>query len=391
MKRIAIAGEIYSSNVGDQAIHDCLAYLLKKADSATEILHLDTSGRLGQAIISGKMRPQQRLALLQSSSRLQPLFPALNFAYSLIKKRRRLAAWEPALRSADLLVIGGGQLLMDDALSFPLKLSGLTQSAKKLGIPYAITACGVGKSWSAAGRSLFRSVLEGAGSITLRDPLSQERLKQFLAELSSRVTFDPAIWAAAAYPADRSEPKSDTIGLGVINSSEVNVHLEPAQRKTDEAWLEIWLELIHTLRQSNQPIELFTTGSLADQKFALKLLAAIERRGGKRVTLLPRPINPEGLISALQKFSLVIAARLHAAVLANAFGISTIGLAWDDKVKAYYGLTHRSDLCFELIHLQTRDVARACAELSGQPFPAAEIEEYKACSFEDARILLKGA
>jgi len=93
----------------------------------------------------------------------------------------------------------------------------------------------------------------------------------------------------------------------------------------------------------------------------------------------------------LQKYSLVVAARLHAAVLANALGISTIGLAWDKKVQAYYGLTRRQDLCFELAGLNPSKVAQACLAISGQPFPAAEIEEFRACSFEDARIILEEA
>jgi polysaccharide pyruvyl transferase WcaK-like protein len=391
LKRIAIAGEIYSSNVGDQAIHACLVYLIKKIDPAIEIIPLDISGRSSQVGPRSRMRPNQRIALPQSKPGLRHFFPVLNYAYDLIKKRSRMTAWKPALSQANLLIIGGGQLLMDDSLNFPLKLASLVQAAKTLGVPYTITACGVGKSWSPAARSLFRPVLAGARGITLRDPLSKERLSRFLPGISCQVTFDPAIWAAAVYPFSGPKQGTETIGLGVINRSEVNVQLERSQRITPDGWLELWIDLIDELLQTNHPVELFTTGSPVDQEFAKNLFTAAQRRGLKRIDLAPRPTNPEALISALQKYSLVVAARLHAAVLANAFGISTIGLAWDKKVRAYYGLIRRPELCFELADLQPSQVAQACAEIAGQPFPAAEIEEFRTCSFEDARIILEEA
>ena len=389
MKRIAIAGEIYSANVGDQAIHTCLSYILKKADPSIEIISLDTSGRSSRVVPAERPTLNQTVALLQSKPGLRLFFPAINFAYDLIKRRKRLALWNPALRSAALLVIGGGQLLMDDGLSFPLKLAGLVQAAQALGVPYTITACGVGKSWSAAARSLFRPMLAGARGITLRDPLSQERLGRFLPGLSSQVTFDPVIWAADVFSEAGSMQNSETIGLGVINRSEVNVHLEQSQRFTNDLWSELWTNLVDELLHTNHPVELFTTGSPVDREFAEKLLITAHERGWRRVGLAAQPVNPEMLISSLQKYGLVVAGRLHAALLANAVGISTIGLAWDKKVKAYYGLTRRTDLCFDLASLHPFEVAKTCAAIFGQPFPKKEIEEFKARSFEDARIILE--
>ncbi|HMD88458.1 MAG TPA: polysaccharide pyruvyl transferase family protein [Anaerolineaceae bacterium] len=389
MKQIAIAGEIYSSNIGDQAIHSCLAYLLKKTDALVDIVSVDISGRASRAALSTRLKPNQRLALLQSNPFLRPFFPALNFADDLIKRRKRLSTWQPALKQADLLVIGGGQLLMDNGLSFPLKLASIVKAAKAQGLPYTITACGVGKSWSAAATSLMRPILTEAEEITLRDPLSQERLGRFLAGIASKVTFDPSIWAAAVYPFSSDPVGTETIGLGVINRNEVNVHLERSQRFTSEGWLELWIDLVSDLLLTNHPVELFTTGSPVDYEFAEKLLITARERGLKRIILAPRPSNPEALILAFKKYGLVLAARLHAALLANAFGISSIGLAWDNKVKAYYGLTRRQDLCFELAGLHPSDVALACVANCGQPFPTAEIEEFKACSQEDARIILE--
>jgi polysaccharide pyruvyl transferase WcaK-like protein len=388
LKRIAIAGEIYSANVGDQAIHACLAYLLKKVDSSVEVISLDLSGRLRLAGPSNGMRPRQRIALLQSNPGLQPFFPALNVAYDLVRKRKRLAAWEPALSSVDLLVIGGGQLLMDDGLNFPLKLASLVEAAQAQGVPYTITACGVGKPWSAAARSLFRPILAGAKAITVRDPLSLERLEGFIPGISSQVTFDPTIWAAAVYPFPGARLESETIGLGVINLSEVNVHLERSQRISNDRWQELWTNLLDNLLRTNHAVELFTTGSPADREFAEKLLITAHARNWKRVTIAPQPANPEALISALQKYSLVVAARLHAALLANASGISSIGLAWDHKVKAYYGLTRRPELCFDMASLPPAGVAQACAAICGQPFPAVEIEEFRTYSIKDAGIVL---
>jgi polysaccharide pyruvyl transferase WcaK-like protein len=389
MKRVAVAGEIFSANKGDRAIHDCLLYLLKLLAPAVETISIDISGRFPHVSSLNRMRMSQRVALLQAIPGFRLPLMLLNAGYQPVKMLRGQSyKWRRSLETADLLVVGGGQMLMDDSLNFPLKISALTRLAQKLNLPYHISACGVGESWSMMGGALFRRALRTAQSITLRDHLSQERLYHFVPDLVSQVTFDPAIWAATVYPIQPSKQTGDYLGLGVINQREANFHISREKRFSRSAWEEQWLDLLANLVSKNQRVELFTSGSPADHAFAVELFTASQKRGWNTVSLAPYPDSPQALITSLRGYSLVVAARLHAAILSNAYGISTVGLAWDQKVKAYYAETGRPGLCFDLTRLAPGEVARTCAALRGQPFPDAEIEALKMRSLENARVIL---
>lgn len=390
MKRIAVAGEIYSANVGDRAIHGCMLYLLKMLDPTVETISIDISGRLANAGTKHRMGLKQRIALLKAVPGFQLPLLLLNIVYQQGKiLSGQSSRWRRMLETADALVIGGGQLLMDDGLNFPLKLSGLTRQAQSLDLPYHISACGVGESWSKWGRILLRKMLQSAYSITLRDQLSQNRLSYFVPDLASQVTADPAIWAAEVYPVELLSRTNDCIGIGIINLREANSHFPRGKQFSKSAWTDQWLGLIEVLISDNQRIELFTTGNPADHAFAVKLLDIARERGWNQVSLAPYPNTSLMLMTSLGSYSMVAAARLHAAILSNAYGISSVGLVWDQKVKAYYAETDRLDLCFDLTQLDPDEIAQACIALRGQPFPDAKIDTLKMRSLENARVILE--
>ncbi len=370
MITIALAGEAFSRNVGDQAIHACLGYLLNQQDPSYEILSLDISGRSSLpdgAASSIRNQAFSSLKALIGSSTTQTL---VNIVLNRLRKeRQRNRIWNPILEKTDWLVIGGGQLLMDNNLDFPLKLFNLAGMARDKEIPFHISSCGVGRSWSSKASHLFQPVLANAKSVTLRDELSQERLKNFVPTIPSRVTFDPAIMAAEVYTGALGERHADTVGLGVMSREDVNSRLLPAQRFSTTSWLELWMDLLSGLVAQKMKVELFTTGSLQDERFAKHLYDKAQVRGWDIVTLARCPVTATGLISRMQDYSLVIATRLHASILANAFGITSLGLAWDEKVNSYYKDTGQVDLCFNLVGLNTGSLILASQELRNKPFP----------------------
>jgi polysaccharide pyruvyl transferase WcaK-like protein len=377
MKRIAVCGEINSTNLGDQAIHACLLHLLKRIDPEVETISLDLSGRL---------------ELDTAGSQLQlPMGMGNKLAHAVkqyIRLQRLYAGpWKRDLESAQALVIGGGQLLMDDGLNFPLKVAGAAAVGHRLGLPVHFSACGAGKSWSGVGRKLFARALSQSASVTLRDHLSARRMQQLLPGLQLRVTFDPAIWAADVYPTAPHHSTADFIGLGVMHNDAFNAR-STRDRFRPQEWMQLWLDLLGALLSTNKPVLLFTTGSVQDQQFAASLFAQAEKRGMPRVELASWPTNVSTLVRTLQRCSVVVAARLHAAVLTNAYGISTIGMIWDEKVRAYYEETGQPDHSFELSILPLADMVRAVEFLHGQPFPTEVLDNLRQRALENARIIL---
>jgi polysaccharide pyruvyl transferase WcaK-like protein len=391
MKRIAVCGEIYSSNLGDQAIHACLLHLLEYIDAGIETISLDLSGRNGPvSLVPHKPGLWEHIAALESKPVLRPVYGLANAAYQTLRlKRLHSGPWGDQLASAQSLLIGGGQLLMDDGLNFPFKVAAAAKKARQLGLPYHFSSCGVGQSWSVLGRKLFEQALSESESVTLRDHLSQQRLSSLLPGIQTKVTFDPAVWAAAVYPVTEPAGPADWIGLGVIDNESFNAR-SARNRFSAGEWMELWLDLLAALLQMNRPVLLFTTGSPADQRFGSDLYLQSNGRGWQKVALAAYPVRVPVLTQTLRSCKVVIAARLHAAVLANAFGIAAIGLEWDEKVRAYYDEIGRPDQCFALDSADVNEIASTAWELYGQPFPIHAIDELRERALENARVILKG-
>ncbi|MFH2040669.1 MAG: polysaccharide pyruvyl transferase family protein [Chloroflexota bacterium] len=378
MKTMALAGEAFSRNIGDQAIHACLGYLLRQQDANLNILSLDISQRSALSdgtTLSARYRFFSSLKALTGFSSVHSL---ANLVVDRVQKARQQdRIWNPVFERNDELVIGGGQLLMDNNLDFPLKLFNLTDLASEKKIPFHISSVGVGRSWSSMASHLFQPVLANAKSITLRDVLSRERLKKSYPAVQARVTFDPAIMAAEVYTSVLGERYADTVGLGVMSREDVNSRLLPGQRFSTQTWLELWMDLLSGLVGQKMKVELFNTGSPQDQRFASLLFGKVQDRGWDIIRLAPCPVTAVDLISRMLRYSLVIATRLHATILANAFGITSLGLAWDEKVNSYYQDTGQADLCFNLVGLNTGTLILASHALNNKPFPETLLVDLK--------------
>jgi len=169
---------------------------------------------------------------------------------------------------------------------------------------------------------------------------------------------------------------------------DVNSHLPSAQRFSTTAWLDLWLELLSRLIGENLKVELFTTGSLQDNRFAHNLLEMAQARGWRSISLAGDPAGPGGLLKQMRNYSLVIATRLHASILANSLGISTLGLSWDEKVRAYYAETGLAERCFSLSGLQVSSLVSAASGLNHQPFSSTLLADLKDKARENALVIL---
>ncbi len=99
------------------------------------------------------------------------------------------------LRECDLLLSGGGTLLQDaTSLRSLIYYVGVTRAARKVGIPYAIFAQGIGPLRSWTGRRLASRCLRGATAITVRDADSAEfAVSLGVPGISVQTAADPAV------------------------------------------------------------------------------------------------------------------------------------------------------------------------------------------------------
>jgi polysaccharide pyruvyl transferase WcaK-like protein len=117
------------------------------------------------------------------------------FPNSGMQTLRQYSAYWKALRSADLVIFGGGQEIQDHA-SVAFLVSGLLKIilARRARVPVLCYAIGVGPLGTSLGRLLTRRVLQDIPHISVRDLESRRALRALGVTRSDiRVTADPAV------------------------------------------------------------------------------------------------------------------------------------------------------------------------------------------------------
>jgi polysaccharide pyruvyl transferase WcaK-like protein len=389
-RHIVITGEIYSTNLGDGVIFDTLKYLFQQVDPSTIVVPLDITGREPSQGAYTKTPDRIKIAMIRfGENYLGPVYSLLaGAAHYLVVRQQTDRQWKPALESASALVIGGGQLLMDNHLGFPVKIRGIASAAKSLGLPFHFCACGVGEHWSRIARGIFRSVLSEARTILLRDSLSKARLDAFIPGISSTITFDPAIWSDEVYGWKKHQTQNQLIGIGVINFLDAKLRFPKNVQMSEGQWEDIWLAIIQRLYHRKFTFEIFTNGSIADYEFARKISQRAREQCDLKCPVAERPVMATDLAHTISRYSGVIAARLHANIIANSYQIPSVGIMWDEKVRSYYQYMKRDKFCFEVENLDSEVLVEQLTYTLQEGMDRYFIERAKKKALLSAQIVL---
>lgn len=368
---VLLAGLPYSANLGDGAIADSLRHLLLADGTAGQVMCLDLSGRTApapqardgrDAVVGLRRRPP----LSHEMERLRRLAGWTGW------RRRRLAEkWRPLVREADLVVVGGGQLLRDHGLNFPLALDLITDLAMRQGIPCVVHGVGVGARWSHIGGLLFRRALRRCRAVTVRDAVSADRLRQRAgAGTVQRLdqAADPALWAADAYgvaPAGDAGPVGVCLMVGALDGG---------RQIVGDAWpdldsyLDVWETVVRRLLAAGHKVELFTNGAAEDEAAMHRLAARLDAAGQPlTVAVAPRPVSPAALARRIGGYRAVIAMRLHACILALSAGIPAFGIHADDKIAAFFGDLGAPDHARPILGTPADALAEAATAFAAAP------------------------
>jgi polysaccharide pyruvyl transferase WcaK-like protein len=387
-KCLVIAGEVFSPNLGDGIIFETMRDLYQQVDASVKVIPLDISGR--HAWETPRSTDITKLKSITLARRwINRFYSLFNYARLTLKFHNSLRQrWSEQIAQADLVVIGGGQLLMDDDLDFPTKLNQLGRLVKENDLPLHLSACGVGANWSKQGKRLVEEVLSQAASITVRDSISQQRLDNIFPGHIAERSADPAIWAAELY-GKAPENGSKTLGLGVLNPADVNLR-NPGHRLASGELEDFWLELFTCLDLLNVEYELFSNGNLADAAFSRRLVSLARKRKGLHVCIAPRPSSPQELAVRVRAYGGVIAFRLHAALLAITFGLPCVGLGWDKKIPALFDELQMTANCFSYEDWQAESVANKIVEQMKFGVVYHQIGRMKALALRNVQIVLAG-
>lgn len=396
MARIAICGETYSENLGDGVIADSLTWLLRQADPGVTVSKLDFSGKTGfgdkdrvDASSANGIRVLHRSLARLSIYRKGVILPVWYGG-----KRNRLGRlWREQLAGCDLVLIGGGQLLMDNDLGFPLRIHELIGIARGLNKRVAFYACGVGENWSWIGLRLLARAFreENVLWLSVRDHGSRNTLQALFpgSNIGCNITVDPAVCAAEAYGM-KANPGSDVIGLGISAPNVLDRHKTFSRKEFfRKRVMQFWLSLAELLASDRRQVFFFTNGQEEDHAFAESIMENMAKNKTlKYVPLLERARDPHSLISQVSQFRAIVAHRLHANVIAYSLGIPSVGLIWDRKVKEFGNITGRSDFYLEPIQMVPGIVKRRLDDAMSAGVDASQLARHKVYALRNVQTML---
>ncbi|QHT61919.1 polysaccharide pyruvyl transferase family protein [Paenibacillus lycopersici] len=385
MATVLLAGVPKSPNLGDGLIARTLTHIIHM-QGKHDVIHFDiTQGEVEEENAARMDRPSlPRINDAGLKKRATPDGLRMMKAYW-IHRRKDAAVGRPLkalVAKCDAVFLGGGHLLIDTYLTFPLAVKRVADEARRQGKPLHIVLVGARGPWSAPARAWFRRACRYATTITLRDEESRRFLLEKDPSLASK-TFalsDPALFTRetfeaarlgvreAAAAADRefggvpaagmhgaeaaasagsvatanrrvaAGPRAATaaaiaerriVGLGIMDPNELK--RASAHRWERETCADWWRDAAKALLAQGFEVRVFTNGAATDNGF-VETFVKPRCEGLPHVSFYPYPSSVDALYRQLDECDAVIAQRLHACLPSAAMLKPTYAIVWDKKL-----------------------------------------------------------
>lgn len=405
MATVLLAGVPKSPNLGDGLIARTLTHLIHM-HGPHEVIHFDiTQGSVEDAEGANHGTATGFASKAGTAAPAAPSLPKLNETG--LKKRatpnglrmlkaywihrRKDATVGAKLRSlvakSDTVFLGGGHLLIDTYLTFPLAVKRVADEARRQRKPLHIVLVGARGPWSAPARAWFRGACRYATTITLRDEESRKFLLEMDPTLAGKTTAlsDPALFTREAFESNgegednvdalgnlelsgiwrdapavvaamadasgsrlappRRAERSDSrqpgsmvavperfkrvVGLGIMDPNELKRASEHRwERETCANW---WREAAESLLAQGCEVRVFTNGAATDNGF-VETYVKPRCAGLANVSFCPYPATVDDLYRQLAACDAVIAQRLHACLPSASMLKPTYAVVWDKKL-----------------------------------------------------------
>ncbi|MCW5603379.1 MAG: polysaccharide pyruvyl transferase family protein, partial [Burkholderiales bacterium] len=363
LPEVAVFGEWDTANLGDRAIRREVEHFFSSCG-----WRVSAYGLGSLMPVADESNSPEFVARADPGARaaLRRMIPGTARALRALRQRYRMLRLLPRMSRAQAIVVGGGALLSDAGLHFPQSLSVLADCARLLGKTMVCLGCSAEGAWSGDGERKISGFLGACTGIAARDAATAERVAAVLRRPC--VAFgDFCLSEAHLRPDVRGNFRRRGIG--------VNVSLIPGRSRAEQAHYEDAVAAVAAgyarARTGDEPpaIRIFTTGLPADEIPAQRIF---ERLAGYRVELhCPRSLAQ--LAEVLQACSLVVASRLHGAILALAEGTPVVGFSPVPKLKNYFSTMGIGHYSFGL------DDAAYLAQWVGGTGHASVLEEQRDC------------
>src|SRR5262245_50152827 len=334
---VAVFDECDTANLGNRATHRAMR------DFFIECGWRVSAHGVGSLVPAAERDVNMRapVACRERSRAAAMLAPHTQRTLRAIRQRYRMLRLLPRLRRVDAIAVGGGALLTDADLHFPQSLAALTETARLLDKPLLCLGCSAEGAWSARGEQHIRRFLAACQMIAARDEATAARIARLLGRPVPLIG-DFCLTEASVLRDWHWRAPRHALAINVCRLPEP---WSAVQERYENALVALAHHLARNARAHGlREIRLFTTGTPDDVLPAQRVRT---RLGGDRTKLL-LPQNLEQLTTALQGSALVVASRLHAAILALAESAPIVGLSPGPKLRKYFSTMDIDQYAFDL-------------------------------------------
>jgi polysaccharide pyruvyl transferase WcaK-like protein len=321
---LALFGEWNTANLGDRAIH-C------RAIGFFEDCGWRTNSYALGSLVPVSLAQARRCALpdagAQSAIRAT-LPPGVARALRAARQQVRMLRMVPALRQAQAICVGGGALLSGPGVHFVQSLDVLTRTALALGKPLLCLGCSADGAWPPAALRTIEAFVGACAIVSARDGASARRISALLPRQPVTVFGDFCLAES-----DLRDPSAEDMRRRVL-AVNVSAGPDPAgirQRVYEDALVTLAGGWQRAAAAEQGGVVVFTTGTAQDAAPAQRVA---QRLAAVRARLL-LPASVEELNALLRSSELVLASRLHAAILGLAQGAAVLGFSHSAKLQEF--------------------------------------------------------
>ena len=238
------------------------------------------------------------------------------------------------IEKLDLLIIGGGNIIMDLYPNWPIYPLIYALLAKKAKIPIMLYAVGVGPINNFKARVYFKIIGRIADAITTRDINSKKEVKMLVIESCKIIrAADPALCMNFNKHSLKIEPKKDLIGINVVPYFDKRYWPNGNEMIYKEYVKKMALLVDEIITQLNKQVLFFTTNFPNDLLVSYDISEKSARK--ENIFIIENKLTIEEIFSSILKCQIILGTRLHSLILSYITITPFLAFGYQPKVRSF--------------------------------------------------------
>jgi polysaccharide pyruvyl transferase WcaK-like protein len=245
------------------------------------------------------------------------------------------------MKELDLLIIGGGGLLMDMYKRDAPLYSVLGMTGKRAGCKVVVYGVGAGPINTKPGKFFIKQLVNLASSVSVRDQDSQKLLEGLGVNKKVGIIGDPA-FSVPAVVTHQPTKKITKVGVTAVPYFSQQYWPAPDLNKYDAYVAGMAAQLDQLASEKGVEITFYSTKYPEDVQVTKDIFSKMEHKDA--AVLIEDNLHPKDIVKISAEQDLIIGTRLHSLILSVVAETPVIGIGYHHKVLDFMQLMDMNDL-----------------------------------------------